>query len=353
MIDASFSRAGRDATVSGAYQYDTGQRLRMYGLPSPPELAGRDDFLSGDVVSVQAQYAFVGDEQTEMRHAEWREDEENGNCWVAAIPDVYLLKNQDVHLYVYVSYGQTEDGMRSKTIYEAVFRPISRPAPSTNVTPDQTNAWDALVQEVNLAIAATRTATSDANAATETTVAAVNAAGEAADRANAAGEETENYLAKLERTEVSAEYIGADASLAVSVEDETGADGDYKNVMFQFPRRVAKVNGVTVGEDFSITLTPDDVGAMPATKQTVFEFTATIPANMNGSEGISVDVAGMLATDRPIVDINMSSVAEGQRADILDAWSEILIINALDGRIGIIYADATSVAIPIRLLCVR
>ena len=43
MIEASFEQGrGRSAAVSGAYQYDTGQRIRMHGLPGPEELARRD-----------------------------------------------------------------------------------------------------------------------------------------------------------------------------------------------------------------------------------------------------------------------------------------------------------------------
>ena len=89
MIDASFSSTGRDATVSGAYQYDTGQRLRMHGLPSPSELAERDSLLGGDGITVQAQFSFTGDSQTEMRLAAWeQETEDEPGVWVAEIPDV-------------------------------------------------------------------------------------------------------------------------------------------------------------------------------------------------------------------------------------------------------------------------
>ena len=35
MIEASFDRYDRNAAAAGAYQYDTGQRLVMHGLPSP------------------------------------------------------------------------------------------------------------------------------------------------------------------------------------------------------------------------------------------------------------------------------------------------------------------------------
>ena len=69
MIHASFDdKSHKSAAIAGIYQYDTGQRLKMHGLPSPKELAERDDFLSGDAVTVQAQYGFVGDSQTAVSY---------------------------------------------------------------------------------------------------------------------------------------------------------------------------------------------------------------------------------------------------------------------------------------------
>lgn len=48
MIEANFeSRTHKNAAIAGVYQYDTGQRLRMRGLPTPDELAEMDDFLAG------------------------------------------------------------------------------------------------------------------------------------------------------------------------------------------------------------------------------------------------------------------------------------------------------------------
>ena len=39
MIEANFeSRTHKNAAIAGVYQYDTGQRLRMRGLPTPDEL---------------------------------------------------------------------------------------------------------------------------------------------------------------------------------------------------------------------------------------------------------------------------------------------------------------------------
>lgn len=184
MIEASFeTRQGRETAISGAYQYDTGQRLRMHGLPSPQELAERDDFLAGDRVVVQTQYSFVGDEQTEMRPAAYDED---GDVWLADIPDVYMARSAPVHVYIYVMHGSTETALRAKTCYEATFTPISRPAPSTIVTPSQSNTWDILVEEINLTLAAMNAATSATNAATENATTATRAADAATGCANAA-----------------------------------------------------------------------------------------------------------------------------------------------------------------------
>mgnify|MGYP006909847736 CR=1 FL=1 len=184
MIHARFDdRSHKSAAIAGIYQYDTGQRLKMHGLPSPQELAERDDFLSGDAVTVQAQYGFVGDSQTETRMASY--DEASG-CWTADIPDIYLTQSSAVKVFVYVGYGAAEGAGRSKTCYEGSFTPVSRPAPGTQVTPEQTNAWDALVAEVNLTLAKMNTAVSGANAATETANVAASGANQAAEAANKA-----------------------------------------------------------------------------------------------------------------------------------------------------------------------
>ena len=186
MIHASFDdKSHKSAAIAGIYQYDTGQRLKMHGLPSPKELAEKDDFLSGDMVTVQAQYGFIGDSQTETRLASY--DEASG-CWTADIPDIYLTRSSTVKVFVYVGYGAAEGAGRSKTCYEGSFTPISRPAPGTQVTPGQANAWDELVAEVNLTLAKMNTATSGANAATETANVATSGANQAADAANKAAE---------------------------------------------------------------------------------------------------------------------------------------------------------------------
>lgn len=199
MIEASFEqRNHKSAAIGGIYQYDTGQRLKMRGLPTPQELAEMDDFLIGDTVMVQAQYGFVGDSQTETRLASF--DEETG-CWEADIPDAYLTRSSAVKVFVYVSYGATAEESRAKTCYEGSFTPISRPAPSTQVTPSQGNAWDALVTEINLTIAKMNTAISETNAAAENAKTQTEAALEAekgALRAAAAAEALAERLGNME-----------------------------------------------------------------------------------------------------------------------------------------------------------
>ena len=99
MIEASFEQAThKSAAIGGIYQYDTGQRLRMHGLPTPEELAEMDDFLVGDAVTVQAQYGYIGDSQTETRLAAF--DAQTG-CWEAEIPDAYLTRSSAVKVFVY------------------------------------------------------------------------------------------------------------------------------------------------------------------------------------------------------------------------------------------------------------
>ena len=233
MIQASFDAQGRSAAAAGAYQYDTGQRVRLYGLPSPEALAQMDDFIEGDVVTVQAQYGYAGDSQTEMRLAAYDEYE---GAWTAQVPDAYLTRSEDVHLYVYVSYGETQEKSRAKTMYEAVFRPIGRPAPGDAVTPDQVNAWNALVQEINLAISGANEAESGANAAANTAHAAAKDALTAAENAHsaaqAAREAGEATARAWQGATVSAETLEPEAAATVTLEENDGV----KHLTYGIPR---------------------------------------------------------------------------------------------------------------------
>lgn len=231
MIVASFdAEHSREAAISGTYQYDTGQRIRMYGLPAPDELSQMDDFLSGDTVAVEVQFGYAQDAQSEPRYA--RYDEKEG-CWVAEIPDIYLTRAESVFLYVYVMYGADEMQSRSKTMYTGSFTPIARPAPSTAVTPDQKNAWDALVGEVNLTLSEMGTAISGANAA-------ATGAKEAAEQARGASQAASSAAAAA--TEMTASWEGATASAETlqpgseATVELTQGDGGAKRFTFGVPK---------------------------------------------------------------------------------------------------------------------
>ena len=187
MIDASFDRHSRSAAVSGIYQYDTGQRMRLRGLPSPEELLERDTMLSGDAVTVQAQFAYEGDSQTEPRLAAWDDDLQ---AWLVDIPDAYLSRSETVRVYVEVYYGADENGARTKTMYEGVFRPISRPASLGTATDDQLSAWETLAAEVDLVLSTAGPAQQNAVSQAESAVAAANAAQDSADNAREAAQNT-------------------------------------------------------------------------------------------------------------------------------------------------------------------
>lgn len=224
MLEASFDSArNRGAAVSGAYQYDTGQRIRMHGLPTPDELAEMDDFLSGDVVTVQAQFGGIGDAQSEPRLAQY--DEET-DAWLAEVPDSCLQSAEPVRVYVYVMYGADETHSRSKTMYTATFTPISRPAPGDTVTPDQKNAWDTLAAEVNLTLSEMNSAISRANAAATVATDATKSAESALDKAD-------GITAAWSEATATAQTLAAGSEATVAVEtDASGA----KQFTFGIPR---------------------------------------------------------------------------------------------------------------------
>lgn len=200
MIEASFERRGKCSTaVSGAYQYDTGQRLRMHGLPSPQELADRDEFLSGEMVTVQVHFGRKGDSQTQTRLALWNETD---GCWLVMIPDEYLQTAECVYAYVYVSYGLDEEGNgRTKTMYELLFRPIERPAPNNVATSEQWEAWAIKCEETQLAIDALGSAQASAQTAQERAQESAREAQSAAEAATEAAQEAARQEERLEALE--------------------------------------------------------------------------------------------------------------------------------------------------------
>lgn len=198
MIEASFDHSSRMAAVSGVYQYDTGQRLRMNGLPSPDELLAGDDLLSGELVTVQVHFGYEGDDQTDMRLAQWYDDRQ---CWMADIPDSYLTRIDPVHVYVYVYHGESGEDTRARTMYEGVFSAISRPAPNNIVSEDMQESWAKLEVEVDLVLDSMQTSTTNAETWAKSTTDATPRVASAAKDAKEAASEAEQALEQLERVE--------------------------------------------------------------------------------------------------------------------------------------------------------
>ena len=255
------NRSSRMAAVSGVYQYDTGQRLRMNGLPSPDELLAGDDLLSGDLVTVQAHFGYEGDEQTDMRLAQWDDDRW---CWMTDIPDEYLTRIEPVHVFVYASHGSSDSETRAKTMYEGVFTPISRPAPNNVVSEDQLRRWETLEAEVDLALVAANAAKDNAlSKVEETNTAAQDAAQAAKDAQDAAkaADSAENKLSAVdERWSNMAASQGTGGSAGVEFYDDTA-------LRFTLPKGEAGAKGPTgdtgpadIAFDFSedgiLTITP-------------------------------------------------------------------------------------------------
>ena len=213
MLEAHFDpQVSRSADVTGATQYDSGQRLRIYGLPTPQELLDADELLSGETVSVQVQFAYKGDSQSETRLAGY---DEQAGCYLCDVPNAYLTRASEVQAYVYVGYGADADGKtRSKTMYTATFRPEGRAAPSDSVTTEQLNAWDALVAEVNMAISDAVSATSRANGAAASADNAATSASSAATSASSAATSANNAATSAGSAATSANNAASSATAA-------------------------------------------------------------------------------------------------------------------------------------------
>lgn len=227
MIKASFGRNTRAASIAGAYQYDTGQRLLMHGLPGPDEFSAEDDFLSGDLAVVQAHFSRPGDSQSEMRLAIW---DAQRRAWVAAVPDEYLTASEEIRVHVYVSHGAQDELTRGRTAYEGVFTPIARPAPFGVTTPEQEAEWKEKVIEIDMALAAGEKAEQSAAAAVaDAQRAAQEAQGPAQDAARAA-QQTDDQTKALaaqgrswQRAAFTVTPLAPGARATVSVTQEDGA----------------------------------------------------------------------------------------------------------------------------------
>lgn len=101
-----------------------------------------------------------------------------------------------------------------------------------------------------------------------------------------------------------------------------------------------------------------DCAAAVNGKASQMEFTATIPITGwtgNETDGYtrSITVTGMLATDTPIIDVNLGGRTLSQIDAILDAWACVVRISTSAGRITVLADDIPAAAIPIQGRCIR
>ena len=151
----------------------------------------------------------------------------------------------------------------------------------------------------------------------------------------------------------------------------------WKNRLVEYPRRYKETE-----QDGSILHTPDpgivaeagtplnaqnmnrieqgiaDCAAAVNGKASQMEFTATIPMTGwtgNETDGYtrSITVTGMLATDTPIIDVNLGGRTLSQIDAILDAWACVVRISTSAGRITVLADDIPAAAIPIQGRCIR
>lgn len=230
MIEGYFG--GGTAAICGAHQYDTGQRLILHGVPSPQELGEADDFLSGDLVSVQVQYGYTGEAQTQMRLAEWNETR---GAWMAAIPDSYLTRHEAVQVYVCVGYGSDGEESRSKTMYTGVFLPMSRPAPDGTVTDEQAERWKTLEAEVNLVLAEEEAARDSTKLRIEEAQNAAEQARQTEDGADTATQQVHEAIEELKQQE--AQFSGLSiTTMELPAGSEAEAVLDGQRITLGIPR---------------------------------------------------------------------------------------------------------------------
>ena len=260
MINAYFDTAQSRATaISGVYQYDTGQRLRLLGLPSKGEIGLTDELIGTEMEepAVQVHFGYEGDPEVVVGVANTVPGDD---AWYVDIPDEYFTKTEPVHVYVYVYFGdaeterENEDGeivketiSRGRTVYEGVFTPISRPAANNTITPGILEAWEVLLGKISDATSLMDPAISNAKtnaaaslAAAENLKEPIKAVQEAAAKTQEATERLNDAGSEWRYARVSAESISSDNRRAsVSVADE----GDIRHFKFKIPRGEDGIDG--------------------------------------------------------------------------------------------------------------
>lgn len=119
--------------------------------------------------------------------------------------------------------------------------------------------------------------------------------------------------------------------------------------LVDFPLYRVPLNGLNVQQPLVPLFEVASAGA------STLEFTASIGTAWAGSAAPytqEVAVEGLLASDKPIVDVVLSSGYESAMAE-LDAWANIYRIVTADGKITVYSAAATETAINIQMVVNR
>ena len=102
--------------------------------------------------------------------------------------------------------------------------------------------------------------------------------------------------------------------------------------------------------------TADEAAAVAASKATTSIYTASVGTAWSGSEAPytqTIAVSGILSTDTPIVDVDLSSVAYADKDAVIEAYAKVYRITTANGTITVYADEATTTAIPIQLKVVR
>lgn len=100
----------------------------------------------------------------------------------------------------------------------------------------------------------------------------------------------------------------------------------------------------------------DNAAAQVASKASTVLYSATIGTTWSGSKAPytqTVAVSGILVTDTPIVDVDLSSVAYADKDAVIEAYAKVYRITTANGTITVYADEATTTAIPIQLKVVR
>lgn len=102
--------------------------------------------------------------------------------------------------------------------------------------------------------------------------------------------------------------------------------------------------------------TAEDAAAQVASKATTTVYKTTIGTSWTGSEAPYsqvISLAGILESDTPIVDVDLSGVNYADKDSVIEAFSKVYRITTSDGSITVLADDSTTTNVPIQLKVVR